>query len=100
MAAGREENRKHHRSLCINSIKYCIQLHSSTENEHSFEGITINVSPAGIGLIAFQPLTEGQILKMDMHMTKSSRPRATVQWVNRINDELYKVGLMFLKPSP
>jgi hypothetical protein len=59
------------------------------------EGVTINISNSGLSLHIFNPLREGEKLRILNGGISSRCQFATVQWVRKEDTGIYKAGLMF-----
>lgn len=59
-----------------------------------FKGVTIDRSRSGLGLYVFNRFTIGQeiIIKKTL---PSLQKKGMIRWRNKIDDDIYRVGLMF-----
>ena len=85
------EKRKDGRSIFPYYVEYVLFPGTSDETHY---GAVIDISDAGLCLCGCALLTEGQEI-----MIKSDLPllcrTATVRWVTRLKNDLYKAGIMF-----
>ncbi len=63
-------------------------------DEQIFKAVTVNLSANGLCLYVFNSLNKGQeiIIKSGLRVNKP----ASVQWRKKLDDDLYKIGLMFV----
>jgi DNA-directed RNA polymerase subunit E'/Rpb7 len=65
-------------------------------NTEIFEGFVVNISNVGLCLLISNILDIGQeiILKSDIDVPSQT---ARVEWIEKVNEKHYKVGLIFAK---
>jgi hypothetical protein len=83
---------KHERSSVDCAIEFILDL----STKETFEGFIENISEAGFCLITSTPLEKDQeiIIKTDIFLPSHS---AYVCWVEKRDDDLYRVGMKFTK---
>lgn len=59
-----------------------------------FRGIITDISEAGMGLYAYNPLNEGQQITI-MSESRELNRKGIVRWCHELGDSVYKIGLMF-----
>ena len=91
-----EERRRYQRRPFVKPIRYYLRaLHM----EIRYNGVSVDISKGGIGIITNFPLMKGDILyfepeiKVNEHVEKSS----IVRWVKEIEYSRYRVGMEFLR---
>jgi len=84
--------RKHPRHLYSDNIEFCLDYSIAGKNSH---GIIVNISDSGIGLYTFTPIYAGQTVTVETTIPVPYQ-KATVIWVQKRSEDLYKVGLRFI----
>ncbi len=88
-SAGRE--RRHQRKIYVSAFAYCFPARSS----NIFFGVTSNISDSGMCIYSDAQPDEGERLEFRSSLPVSFS-KATVRWVKKDVDNLYKMGLMFI----
>ena len=88
--------RRHPRRLYSDSIAFCLDYSSAGTRLH---GISFNVSDSGIGLYTFTPVYAGQTITVETTLPVPYQ-KATVMWVQKRTEDLYRVGLKFIRGAP
>ncbi len=90
MASYEGKERRHQRRIYVSAFAYRLPSRSS----EIFFGVTSNISDSGMCMYSDALPEEGESLEF-----RSSLPvpatKATVKWVRKDVDNLYKMGLMF-----
>ncbi|GBD99253.1 hypothetical protein BMS3Abin07_01288 [bacterium BMS3Abin07] len=60
------------------------------------KGVSLNVSKSGLCMYTRGPIEEGQKLIITKSDLPVSSDTAVVKWIRKVNNELYKTGLMFI----
>jgi diaminopimelate epimerase len=88
-----EEKRRHHRNPCSMPLEF------SKKGEHgrTYQGVSIDISNSGIGMVSDCALEVGQVITLNVHDKEDSvvRKAAIVIWCMKI-DGKYRTGLMFI----
>lgn len=88
-----DESRRHPRKAHTDIIDFCL---NPTDLSTTFRGTLVDISESGMSLYTFKPLSTGQDI-----IVKSTLPvlyqKATVRWVKKYSEDLYRVGLMFIE---
>jgi len=84
--------RAHIRHDLQTEIQYVIE----SQSDQFLKGILTDISDAGLSLYVFQPLPEGLTIKIKSD-TRDSSKRAMVRWCSELGDNIYRVGIMFLR---
>ena len=87
--------RKHHRHFFHQYINYRTDLEHSSCDDACFKGVTINMSNGGLCLFVDKPLCEGDKIRILKNNATGPDKTAIVRWVKLVNNEIYKIGLMF-----
>ena len=88
--------RRHPRHLYSDNIEFCLDYSSAGTRLH---GVSFNISESGIGLYTFTPIYEGQTIKVETTLPVPYQ-KATVMWVQKRAEDLYRVGLKFIGSAP
>jgi len=83
--------RRHPRYLYSDNIEFCLDYSGAGTRLH---GISFNISDSGIGLYTFKPIYAGQTITVETTLPGPYQ-KATVMWVQKRAEDLYKVGLEF-----
>jgi hypothetical protein len=84
--------RRHPRRLYSDNIEFCLDYSSAGTRLH---GISVNISDSGIGLYTFTPIYVGQAITVETALPVPYQ-KATVIWVQKRAEDLYRVGLKFM----
>ena len=84
--------RRHPRYHYSDNIRFCSDYSSAGTK---FHGISVDISNSGIGLYAFKPIYAGQTISFETVLPVPFQ-KATVMWVQKRAEDLYKVGLKFI----
>ena len=84
--------RAHMRHELQKEIQYILE----SQTDQFLKGILTDISDAGLSLYVFQPLPEGQIIMINSD-TQDLNKRAMVRWCSELGDNIYRVGIMFLR---
>ena len=84
--------RAHIRHDLQTEIQYVIE----SQSDQFLKGILTDISDAGLSLYVFQPLPEGLTIKIKSD-TRDSSKRAMVRWCRELGDNIYRVGIMFVR---
>ena len=84
--------RRHPRHLYSNNIEFRLDYSSVGTRLH---GVSVNISDSGIGLYTFTPIYAGQTVSVETTLPVPYQ-KATVMWVQKRAEDLYKVGLRFI----
>ena len=96
MAGEKIAEREHQRYFVHKHVNYQYDLESGLNDDRVFQGITIDASPKGMGIYVYHELTIGDRLKVSPDMYSEPRQSATVKWISKIEDDVYRAGLMFV----
>jgi hypothetical protein len=96
MAVEKIAEREHQRYFVHKHVNYQYDLKSGLNDDRVFQGITIDSSPKGMGIYIYQELTTGDRLMISSDMYSEPRQCVTVKWINKIDDDVYRAGLMFV----
>lgn len=91
MSVDNIERRKDIRYIICQSIGYIVETGAT---QVDMVGLTANVSQSGLCFYTTIPLLEGQEIKIRRNPSVSYQS-AMVQWIQKIADNFYKVGLSF-----
>jgi PilZ domain len=86
------ERRRHPRCDFSDTIDYCINPSAMDETLH---GLILNISESGLCLYTSNSLSVGQELIIKTTL-KAPVVKATIRWVKRYRDDLFKIGAMFI----
>ena len=84
--------RAHIRHDLQTEIQYVIE----SQSDQFLKGILTDISDRGLSLYVFQPLPEGLTIKIKSD-TRDSSKRAMVRWSSELGDNIYRVGIMFVR---
>jgi hypothetical protein len=87
--------RKHRRYFVHKHINYKYNNTPDVPDDRIFQGITIDTSTSGMGIYVYHMLAVGDQLKISTDMYSEPHQKVTVKWINKIDDEIFRVGLMF-----
>ena len=94
------ERRKYERKPYVKHLRfYLTALYTdiSKMKEPDYEGISIDISEEGLGMITDYPLNEGDILffKDEVKVNDNIATSGIVKCVQRLADTRYRIGLEF-----
>ena len=84
--------RAHIRHDLQTEIQYVIE----SQSDQFLKGTLTDISDRGLSLYVFQPLPEGLTIKIKSD-TRDSSKRAMVRWCRELGDNIYRVGIMFVR---
>ncbi len=87
------ERRIHKRRPHADSIEFCLIPSDLTT---TLRGISIDISDSGMCLYTFTPINTGQNIVINNFLPVPYQ-KATVRWVKKHTEELYRVGIMFIE---
>jgi len=85
------ERRIHTRSPVEHEIECCRA--SDTTNE-LFNGIGIDISEHGLGMIIFRPLNKGQKIMINRGLQSTHRT-GFIRWCAASGEDVYRAGMVF-----
>jgi hypothetical protein len=85
------DNIEKRRDIRYDCFHHVIEYYAKT-SEEVFKGVTVNISNSGLCLHILTPLCVGQKIKIKRNPSVSYQP-ATVCWIKKTDDNLYRVGL-------
>jgi hypothetical protein len=88
------EKRRHVRCDFSDTIDY--RIHLPDMQEIQFHGLILNISESGLCLYTSNSLNVGQELIIKTTL-KAPVVRATIKWVRKYRDDLFRVGAMFIE---
>jgi len=89
------ERRKDIRYDLPKKIEYVLNPETSGK---IYSGVTVNISNSGLCLYIFHPLTKGQKIIIQSTLPVPYQT-AMVLWIKKVDDDLYKAGVMFTDNS-
>ena len=91
----KQEKREFERKPFVKVIRCSPLYYSEKLTEISFEGVTVDMSKIGLGMITDYSLKEGDILffEPEIDVGDSKTMVSTVKWASKIEKEIYRVGL-------
>jgi hypothetical protein len=95
-----EERRKYERRSFVKPIKYSLQdIHTGKLALTSGNGISVDISEGGLGMITDHALKKGDILFFEKgtKINKITPIASIVRWVKEIEQNKYRAGLVFGK---
>lgn len=92
MAGSKGDKRKDIRRDFPFVVEYTIRGDISRE---AFKGVIVDICESGLSVYLFRQLKRGEEITI---MTKLPVPRktASVRWIRRVDDEMFKAGMMFV----
>jgi hypothetical protein len=90
-----QERRKYERRPFVQVIRYSPFQHLEKLSEIAREGVSVDLSEKGIGMITDCPLKKGDILFFDpeIKVDDSKAIVSTVKWARKVEKDVYRVGL-------
>ena len=94
-----QEKRKYERRPLAKVIRYSPYHDLGKSTEIACEGVTVDISERGLGMITDYPLKKGDVLffEPEIKVNDSTAKVATVKWVREIEKDKYRVGLKIYK---
>lgn len=90
------ENRKNPRKDFNTTIEYFFTPTTvDNQKEQTFKGVTRNISDSGFCMYTLNAVKKGQELKIQKNLLLRNRTSAVVQWVKKVDDDIFSTGLMF-----
>ncbi len=89
------DTRKHPRHPYSNNIEFCLDASSDCIGLH---GLSVDISDSGICLYTFTPIYAGQTITFETTLPVPYQ-KATVIWVQKRAEDLYRAGLKFITVS-
>lgn len=86
------DGRRHPRKIYVSAFAY--RFPSASSDIHF--GVTCNISDSGMCIYSDALPGEGESIEIGSSLPVPSA-RATVRWVKKYSDNLYKMGLMFVE---
>ena len=83
--------RIHPRYLYSDNIEFSVDYSTAGTR---LRGISVNISDSGIGIYTFKPIYAGETITVETALPVPYK-KATVMWVQKRREDLYKVGLKF-----
>ncbi len=94
------EKRKYERNPYISPIRfYLIASYTDQSKKNYGEGVSVDISKEGLGIITNYTLNKGDILYFDPEIKVNDTTESTsiVRWVLEIEEDRYRVGLEFVR---
>ena len=90
-----QERRKYERRPFVQVIRYSPFQHLEKLSEIVFEGVSVDLSEKGLGMITDCLLKKGDILFFDpeIKVDDSTAMVSTVKWAREVEKDVYRVGL-------
>jgi hypothetical protein len=92
MGAVEGKERRHRRKFYVSAFAY----HFPARSSEILFGVTSNISDSGMCIYSDARPDEGESIEFRSTLPVPSA-RATVKWVRKDVDNLYKIGLMFVE---
>ena len=92
MSAYEGKERRHQRQIYVSAFAYRLSSRSS----EIFFGVTSNISNSGMCIYSDAVPKEGESIEFRSSLPIPST-KATVKWIRKDVDNLYKMGLMFVE---
>jgi hypothetical protein len=91
----RQEKRKYERRPFVNVIRYFPYQYLEKSNDVTHEGVTVDISERGLGIITDYPLKKGDFLffEPEIKINDSTAMVSTVIWARETEKDIYRVGL-------
>ncbi len=94
------EKRKYERKPYVSHIRfYLIASYTDQSEKHYGEGVSVDISKKGLGIITNYTLKKGDVLYFDpeIKVNDSTESTSIVRWVSEIKENKYRVGLEFFR---
>jgi hypothetical protein len=90
-----QEKREYERRPFVKVIRYSPLHLSEKSTEIFFEGVTVDISKKGLGMITDCPLKKGDILffEPEINVNDSTAIVSAVKWAREIEKDIFRVGL-------
>lgn len=94
-----EEKRKDKRRPFIKPLRYYLATHLEKLKKMDCDGISVDISRIGLGMITDYPLEAGSILIFEDEIKTNiiTAKASIVRWALEIENNRYRVGLEFLR---
>jgi hypothetical protein len=94
-----QEKREYKRRPFVKVIKYSPFYLSEKSTGIFFEGVTVDISRKGLGMITDCPLKKGDILffEPEIKVNDSISTVSAVKWARKIEKDIFRVGLKIYK---
>lgn len=91
------EARKQPRYSLTDIVEYLPEnTGTAVVREEYANGVTINVSRAGLCIYTFSPLQDNQIIRLKGGTLPVPGTLAIVKWIKNIHNDFFMAGLMFI----
>jgi hypothetical protein len=87
-----KERRSHGRRDFANRIVY---VSANDPSDSLLKGVTVNISETGLCFATFTPPKKDEKIRILESIIPICRQGGTVRWIEKIDSDIYKVGLMF-----
>ncbi len=94
------QKRKYERRPYVKFLKFCLKALSAGKSGKSYgEGVSVDISKGGLGMITQYTLWTGDILRFEpeIYVNDSTENIAIVRWVSEIEENKYRIGTEFIK---
>jgi len=90
-----QEKRKYERRPFVKVIRYSPYYYLEKSTDITCEGVTVDISERGLGMITDRPLKKGDFLffEPEIKVNDSTAMVSTVTWAREIEKDIYRVGL-------
>ncbi len=95
MAVKDFREREHQRYFVHKHVNYVYDRDYGYADNTVFRGITIDSSPTGMCIYVYYPLIVGDHLNISQDMYSVPKQSAMACWIQKINSDVFKVGLKF-----
>jgi len=92
------QKRKYERKPFVKVIRFYLPApHLEKLKKIDCEGVTVDISEGGLGLITDYPLRRGDTLffEPEIRVNDFTAMASTVAWTNEVENNVYRVGLEF-----
>ena len=92
--------RKHQREYHVGFVRYHLNVFHMGKVKEVYEiGVSVDISPRGLGLVTRYPLEEGHcLLFKDGYVINNITAKASVvKWAQEFRDQMFRVGLEFVE---
>jgi len=94
------QKRKYERTPYVKPLKFYLKALSTGKSGKSYgEGVSVDISKGGLGMITQYTLWTGDILRFEpeIQVNDSVENTAIVRWVSEIEENKYRIGTEFIK---
>jgi len=94
------QKRKYERTPYVKPLKFYLKALSTGKSGKSYgEGVSVDISKGGLGMITQYTLWTGDILRFEpeIQVNDSIENTAIVRWVSEIEENKYRIGTEFIK---